>query len=160
VKCAILARPTKSLGLYLQQVGRIMRPWGDERAIVLDHSGCALEHGLPHADREFTLDGRARGANAEKREPLPIACPACFAVVVRTATACPICTTRLRPPRALPDETNGSLVELPSGVDRETWTQLREQTEARGYDASHLIARRRVPATDVTKTDSKVEVQW
>ncbi|MFI5302654.1 MAG: DEAD/DEAH box helicase, partial [Polyangiales bacterium] len=27
VKCAILARPTKSTGLYLQQAGRILRPW-------------------------------------------------------------------------------------------------------------------------------------
>jgi len=56
VKCAILARPTKSTGLYLQQAGRILRPWQNMSALILDHAGCALEHGVPQADRTFSLD--------------------------------------------------------------------------------------------------------
>jgi len=56
VKCAVLARPTKSLSLYLQQAGRILRPWNNHPAIILDHGGCALQHGLPQDEREYSLD--------------------------------------------------------------------------------------------------------
>ena len=79
VKCCILARPTKSTGLYLQQAGRILRPWTDPttgqtpRAILLDHAGCVVEHGLPQDDREFSLEGtpkkgRRLSANTDSTE--------------------------------------------------------------------------------------------
>jgi DNA repair protein RadD len=71
VKCAVLARPTKSPGLYLQQAGRILRPWNDTAAVILDHAGCAHEHGLPQDEREFSLEGakrrRAPAASARLR---------------------------------------------------------------------------------------------
>ena len=41
-----ITRPTTSTGLDLQQAGRILRPWNDARAIILDHAGCVAEHGL------------------------------------------------------------------------------------------------------------------
>src|SRR5690606_30708365 len=63
VKCAILARPTQSTGLYLQQAGRILRPWQDVRPIILDHAGNSLAHGLPQDDRALTLDGGATHAS-------------------------------------------------------------------------------------------------
>jgi superfamily II DNA or RNA helicase len=53
-----LARPTKSLVLYLQQVGRCMRPaQGKEYGIILDNAGLWLEHGLSYIDRDWTLQG-------------------------------------------------------------------------------------------------------
>ncbi|KAA6303192.1 MAG: putative DNA repair helicase RadD [Candidatus Ordinivivax streblomastigis] len=53
-----LARPTKSLVLYLQQVGRCMRPAeGKEYGIILDNAGLWLEHGLSYIDRDWTLQG-------------------------------------------------------------------------------------------------------
>jgi superfamily II DNA or RNA helicase len=56
-----LARPTKSLVLYLQQVGRCMRPSeGKEFGIVLDNAGLWLEHGISYIDREWTLEGIAK----------------------------------------------------------------------------------------------------
>ncbi|MEZ4721942.1 MAG: DEAD/DEAH box helicase [Flavobacteriales bacterium] len=56
-----LARPTKSLVLYLQQVGRCMRPAsGKNFGYVLDNAGLWLEHGLCYIDREWTLEGRKR----------------------------------------------------------------------------------------------------
>lgn len=58
---AILLRPTQSLGLYLQQVGRCLRPKPDGgRAIILDHVGNVHRHGLPDAVREWSLDGKAK----------------------------------------------------------------------------------------------------
>ena len=53
-----LARPTKSLVLYLQQVGRCMRPArGKEHGLVLDNAGLWLEHGLSYIDRDWSLEG-------------------------------------------------------------------------------------------------------
>ena len=57
VGAAILLRPTKSLGLYLQQVGRAMRPYpGKEYTIILDHVGNVDRHGLPDEYREWSLE--------------------------------------------------------------------------------------------------------
>jgi superfamily II DNA or RNA helicase len=51
-----LARPTKSLALYLQQVGRCMRTApGKEYGYVLDNAGLWLEHGLSFIDRNWQL---------------------------------------------------------------------------------------------------------
>ncbi|WVR18291.1 helicase conserved C-terminal domain [Bordetella phage PY223] len=69
VGCGILLRPTKSEGLYLQQVGRVLRPSpGQERAYILDHVGNCLIHGLPDADREWTLEGRKKRKKGEAKE--------------------------------------------------------------------------------------------
>src|SRR5690606_42037014 len=79
VKCAILARPTQSTGLYLQQAGRILRPWQDVSALILDHAGNALAHGLPQDDRDFTLDPTRKkkgGSETPTKE-----CPECYAVI-------------------------------------------------------------------------------
>lgn len=45
--CAVLARPTLHEGLYIQQVGRVLRPWpGKKDAIVLDVAGATQRHSL------------------------------------------------------------------------------------------------------------------
>lgn len=56
-----LARPTKSLALYLQQVGRCMRPAPEKtEGIVLDNAGLWLEHGFCQQDRVWTLKGKKK----------------------------------------------------------------------------------------------------
>lgn len=53
-----LARPTKSLTLFMQQIGRCLRPHPNkEYAIILDNAGCWRENGLPTTDRIWTLKG-------------------------------------------------------------------------------------------------------
>lgn len=45
--CAVVARPTESAPLYIQMVGRILRPWsGKNDALVLDVVGAARRHKL------------------------------------------------------------------------------------------------------------------
>ncbi|MEU2859897.1 DEAD/DEAH box helicase [Streptomyces mirabilis] len=45
--CAVIARPTKSPGLYVQMVGRVLRPWpGKKDALILDVMGAATRHKL------------------------------------------------------------------------------------------------------------------
>ncbi len=58
VGACILLRPTSSLILCLQQIGRGMRPKADgSPLIVLDHAGNTMTHGLPEEDRVWTLAG-------------------------------------------------------------------------------------------------------
>ena len=46
VSCLILARPTKSLGLYLQMIGRTLRPYPEKKeTLIFDHSGSVYEFG-------------------------------------------------------------------------------------------------------------------
>jgi DNA repair protein RadD len=56
----ILARGIGSAGLYIQIVGRVLRPApGKTRAVLLDLVGASNKHGPPAADREYSLAGRA-----------------------------------------------------------------------------------------------------
>ncbi|MBX9594675.1 MAG: DEAD/DEAH box helicase [Roseomonas sp.] len=92
VGCVILMRPTKSLGLYLQQVGRGLRPApGKTHLIVLDHAGNTLRHGPPEMMRDWSLEGRAKRKKGDA-EPTPPArqCVECFAVHA-PAPKCPDC---------------------------------------------------------------------
>jgi DNA repair protein RadD len=90
VGCAVLARPTKQMGLFRQMVGRVLRPAdGKPDAVILDHSGAVFRHGLPEDHVEWTLDvdGRAATPAQEKRkagkEPALRECPSCKAVMVK-----------------------------------------------------------------------------
>jgi DNA repair protein RadD len=60
VECIVLARPTRSLVMYLQQIGRGLRPspdTGKADCIVIDHGHVIANLGLPHSDFGWTLDG-------------------------------------------------------------------------------------------------------
>ncbi|MGH7294510.1 MAG: DEAD/DEAH box helicase, partial [Polyangiaceae bacterium] len=111
VKCAVLARPTKSTGLYLQQAGRILRPWRGARAIILDHAGCAREHGLPQEDRAFSLEPTPK-RDAVAAEISVRTCPNCYAVLPGSTRVCPECGATLVESREELPETSGELVEV------------------------------------------------
>ena len=91
---ALLLRPTLSLGLYLQQVGRALRiSEGKSHAVILDHASNSKRHGMPDDDRAWTLDGRDKKKKA-KADPDDIAirqCKACYAVSKATAIECREC---------------------------------------------------------------------
>ena len=59
-----LARPTKSLNLYLQMVGRGMRIFpGKECGIILDNAKLWEEHGLVSRERNWTITGLNKSAD-------------------------------------------------------------------------------------------------
>ncbi len=59
--CVVLARPTQSVTMYLQMVGRVMRPSPNKSvSLIIDHAGCCQLHGQPHLHREWTLEGMAK----------------------------------------------------------------------------------------------------
>lgn len=89
VECAILLRPTQSEALYLQQVGRALRPVpGKQWAVILDHAGNVFRHGMPTASREWTLEGRTKQAKQAAVEAVR-QCKQCYAV--HQAAFCPEC---------------------------------------------------------------------
>jgi DNA repair protein RadD len=86
-KCMLLARPTKSLALYMQMAGRILRPWEDVAPIILDHGGNVDRHGMPHEDREWSLECKPKRVGT-----MPLkACPECFAMIAASCGTCPHC---------------------------------------------------------------------
>lgn len=104
LEALIIARPTKSLGLHRQMIGRVMRPApGKSVALVLDHAGNHHEHGQVADPVAWTLLGRVK---REAAEPVRT-CPACFAIVPPDAVLCPECGAAL---------TNREEVD-PPGVD-------------------------------------------
>lgn len=75
VSCCILARGCGSAGMYLQMVGRILRPApGKADAVLLDLRGASHEHGRPDDEREYSLAGRG----IRLRDPNSY-CPVCGA---------------------------------------------------------------------------------
>lgn len=63
VACVIMARPTCSVTLYLQSIGRGMRPApGKTELLILDHAGNIERHGAPDAIREWYLESDAKRA--------------------------------------------------------------------------------------------------
>lgn len=86
---SILARPTKSLTLYIQQSMRCMRYKPDKRAIIIDHTDNWERFGLPDDDREWTLEGRKK---RESSGEAPVkTCLNCFAVIPASSRVCPHC---------------------------------------------------------------------
>lgn len=85
---AILARPTMSLALYLQMVGRVLRPFeGKAGALVHDHAGNAIRFGLPTDARDYTL----AAAKVKRGDAAAFACPMCQAVIPSRSIECPEC---------------------------------------------------------------------
>lgn len=90
VDAVFLLRPTQSLGLYLQQVGRGLRPAPGKAAVkIFDHVANWSRHGLPDDAREWTLNGREKRA----RESVAMGrrCEECFGVSPIGCKACRYC---------------------------------------------------------------------
>jgi superfamily II DNA or RNA helicase len=85
VGCIIMARPTKSYNLYIQQAGRGTRPAdGKSDFIILDHAGNVNEHGFITEEPQANLDGtKVVGAKSPKT------CSQCYAVFI--GFKCPAC---------------------------------------------------------------------
>jgi len=84
----ILARPTKSLNLYIQQAGRGTRPFaGKTDFLLLDHAGNCIRHGLIDQDRVANLKGKLKAK--KKLDEAPKICKVCFMAFM--GTDCPMC---------------------------------------------------------------------
>lgn len=122
IEAIIMLRPTKSLSLYLQMVGRGLRK-KDFPAVILDHASNALEHGLPCDDRHWTLEDREKGVRktGDRVEPVRHCWPGC-GFCHKPAPVCPNCGKVYEVQSREIEEVDGELAE----IDRE-----RERKERR-----------------------------
>lgn len=108
-----LARPTKSLTLFLQQCGRALRPApGKEQPIIIDHADSVRRFGSPMDDREWSLDDLP---TQDRRKPDPDrskVCKVCMAAVPMTCKVCPECGTPFIANTPAPEETEHKLTEF------------------------------------------------
>lgn len=120
-RVCLLARNPGHAGTYLQMVGRVLRTAeGKTEARLIDLTGCSLNgvHGLPTADREYALSGRAIKVSGESLK----VCPECGVPVPIGTRVC--------------DEAEGGCgYEWPAPPKREVTIhnlELREAAEAAG----------------------------
>ena len=135
IEAAILLRPTQSLGLYLQQVGRSLRPSeGKSHSIILDHAGNCSSHGLPDEEREWSLDGRAK---KKKGTPNTVRiCPKCFAAQNRGPQFCNFCGHKFEIESREVAEVDGELEE----VDVAEIKRMRKIEQGQARSLEQLIA--------------------
>ena len=87
--CVVIARPTQSLALYLQMVGRGLRPKSDGGdCLILDLAGNSMVHGLPEEFREWSL--APRGSSDEGDAPV-VRCEHCDAASPAASHNCQSC---------------------------------------------------------------------
>ena len=88
--CVMIARPTLSLALYLQMVGRGLRPKSDGGdCLILDLAGNVERHGWPDDEREWSLEPRGQPTEGGIR---PVVwCPDCEGVSPAASHSCRFC---------------------------------------------------------------------
>jgi len=97
ISCVVMARPTKSLGLYRQCVGRGLRIFtGKNDCLVLDHGGNVERLGFIDDEVEWSLDSKCHAVKEakpkKKKERAPVICTAC-SLVFSAQPSCPDCGT-------------------------------------------------------------------
>lgn len=108
----ILLRPTASVALFLQQVGRLLRPApGKDCAIILDHVGNTQRFGMPDETREWELTTDI--IHKKKATPGVRVCAKCYAASPARAKVCVECGNVFEvQARQELVEKDGELVEL------------------------------------------------
>lgn len=162
---AILLRPTQSLALYLQQVGRALRPVYEDgadmttrdgrlrgmalgpkpKAVIIDHVGNSgraeagtfiVNHGMPDDERQWSLEGRDR----KKKEVDPDAqpykqCTQCYATNRVLASSCRECGHVFAVKARVVKEVEGELEEVDPEVARAQFKLAR----AKAADIESLV---------------------
>jgi DNA repair protein RadD len=138
VSGCILLRPTQSVSLHLQMIGRCLRPQDGKQAVVLDHVGNTQRLGHHLEDREWSLDG------VKKRQrdsgPSVKICPQCFAAMSSQARQCPECGHEFAPEKRELQHVPGQLQEVTRGIPR---ARFHEQRQAQTLEDLIAVGERR-----------------
>lgn len=120
----IIARPTRSLTLLFQMVGRVLRPYKGRVPKVIDHGNCCISLGVdPREDYPWSLDAvRVKGTGSTVVK----SCGECLAIIAGGCTECPECgSAQPRTAQQEREEVEAQLVEL----DRGRVEKMRQRVE-------------------------------
>lgn len=123
IRCIVMARPTKSEILFVQSIGRGLRPApGKADCLILDHADNHARLGFVtdiHHDALIGRSDRRTATRSERGEPMPKECPACGVLrppKVGVCSACGFKAERQSEVRVA----EGELVERRSGQAKPT----------------------------------------
>ena len=139
IETIIGLRPTASVALHLQMLGRGLRrkPYP---AIFLDHASNLRRLGFPDDAREWTLAGQPKRGKPEKAtDAVSRHCPECHALH-RPAPTCPECGHEYPVKTRRIEEKEGSLSEVKSDARRQALR--REQAQCRTLEDLRELAAR------------------
>ena len=118
----ILARPTKSLRMYLQMGGRGLRPKSDGGdCLIMDHTGNVLRHGPLDTDHDWDLnenetiserEAKKKKDDGEVKKEKDFICSNC-GYIFSKQNICPKCGTPLTQQATDVETARGELVGLP-----------------------------------------------
>lgn len=114
----LMLRPTESLALYLQQVGRVLRPGVGKVATIIDHAQNVHHHGVPCLERFWTLSGKlseadVNGSEERERTAAIATCPPpCMAIYEAFKPRCPECGKEREVSGRIPKAVEAELQEL------------------------------------------------
>lgn len=110
IEALIMLRPTQSKSLFLQMIGRALRPMPGKIATINDHVMNRHRHGNPCDEREWSLQGRQKRAKAVTETPVRV-CEACYRTLPSAAQSCPCGYTFKPTPREV-EQVDGELAEV------------------------------------------------
>jgi DNA repair protein RadD len=155
--CVSLLRPTQSLQLHLQQIGRGCRPAPNKTALlVLDHAGNHSRHGFYESPREWSLEGGLIKKPTDKVTPVAT-CKVCYFTFPSGPSACPACGAVIPKQHRHVQTVEGELQRLERKQEAiEDWRarvseeqkmrrylQLRREAREKAYKPTYAAARYR-----------------
>ena len=159
VWCTIHLRRTDSLIVYIQQSFRPLTPEpGKTHGIIIDAVNNFATFGWPHADREWSLDGRCNHNKRAAENTVAVRrCKACFMIYEPHIPHCPFCGAEAERGSRRIEQRDGDLVEITDDmlwreriasasykdVLRECATpeEIKAAAKARGYKPGWAIRR-------------------
>lgn len=146
ISCIQMLRPTQSLVVYMQAIGRGFRPHPKkENLIILDHVGNYVRHGSPDLDRVWSLEGDAKLKDSKEFTPRigTKHCEVCHFEFASTLPACDKCGALWVPKERVLKSVEGELAKVEKEkIDQENEVARKEARKKQGMakTLSELVA--------------------
>ena len=144
IEAVQMLRPTQSLIVFLQAVGRGLRiEPGKDRCVVLDQVSNWTRHGLPDDERQWTLEGKKKRKRKDGEDPdIQVQqCGDCYHVFRSGPAECPNCGADVRKGRGDIEQQDGELVKIDPKQHRRQ--QKIEQGKARTLEELVQLGQKR-----------------